>query len=169
MTDATILVSQNMIDCVYFSSGQSTVMTRLAVIHNANMIKRSRDKARGLMAHTAIIIRWHMPGGFSCCSIAIVTGSTVIHDASVIKSGTGKGLGVVAQAAILSCHNVAGISLGGLSDRVSTIVTGIATSISGHVTMVEHGGRPGAASDMTDFAVITICRTMRAACCIGAR
>ena len=76
-------------------------MTRRAVIHDVDMIKGPRYKARGLVTDTAIIIGWHMGATFSSGDISIVTCRTVIHDTLVIKPGTGKGRGVVACRAIL--------------------------------------------------------------------
>jgi hypothetical protein len=98
-----------MVDRVSFTGGQYSVMTGLAVIHDANVIKRRRNKARSLMALNAVTIGWHMIDGFSCGGITIVTRSTVIYDSLVIKRGAGKGLSVVTHAAIFSCWNVGGI------------------------------------------------------------
>ncbi len=71
MTDATILISLNM--AIYFTLGKDAVMAGLAVIDNADMLKGPRYKARGLVAHTAIIISWHVCAVFSCGGITIVT------------------------------------------------------------------------------------------------
>ena len=78
-------------------------MTGRAVIHDAEMTKGSRYKARGLVAHAAIGEGWHMVGAFSYGGIIIVTRRTVINDTRsvVIKLGTGKRRGVMAHRAIL--------------------------------------------------------------------
>ena len=44
MTNTTILVGHNMIGS--FTGGEGSVMAGLTIIHNTNMIKRSRYKAR---------------------------------------------------------------------------------------------------------------------------
>ena len=78
-------------------------MTGRAVIHNADMIKGPRYKARGLVAHAAIGDGWYMVSAFSYGSIIIVTRRTVINNprSVVIKLGTGKRRGVMAHRAIL--------------------------------------------------------------------
>ena len=72
------------------------------------MIKSRRYKARGDMAHIAIITGWHMVRrrGFAFCSGAIVARCTVINDAQVIKPGTSEGCGDVAHGAILCRRQV---------------------------------------------------------------
>lgn len=71
MTDTTILIGLRMIIC--FTCGEYAIMTRLAVIHDAGMIKGPRYKTRGDMALTAIIAGWHMAGRLACGGITIVT------------------------------------------------------------------------------------------------
>ena len=58
MTNTTVLISLRMIIC--FTYGECTIMTRLVVIHDSGMIKGPRYKARGLVAHAAILSCWHM-------------------------------------------------------------------------------------------------------------
>ena len=58
MTHAAIFIAYNMTG--WFACGETRTMTRDAVIHDANMIKRCRYKARGLVAVTAITVGWHM-------------------------------------------------------------------------------------------------------------
>ena len=103
-----------MVVCACFADGERVIMTGAAVIHDANMIKGSRYKARGLVAHVAILGCWHMVWrrSFSSGGCTIVTRSTVIHDTRMIKPGTRKGRGVMAHRAILCGRNVADTLLG---------------------------------------------------------
>ena len=102
MTDATILVCLYMGVC--FTYGEFTIMTGSTVIYDASMIKGSRYKARGLVAHAAIIVGWHVVGRwyFSSGGCTIVARRTAIHDASVIIFGTGKCCSVMACGAIFA-------------------------------------------------------------------
>ena len=103
MTDTAILIGQRMELC--FTCGEFTIMTRRAVIHDPDMVKRCGQEARGHVALTAITDGRHMEGGFACCGTT-VTRSTVIHNTLVIKVGAGKGRGVVAHGAILRRGNM---------------------------------------------------------------
>ena len=76
-------------------------MTRCAVIHDANMIKRCRYKARGLVAVTAVTGRWNMVQCFTYGGNTIMAGCTVIHDAGMIIFGADKGCGVMAHGTII--------------------------------------------------------------------
>ncbi len=71
MTDTTILIGRNMVDC--FACGQASVMTRRAVVNDADVIERCRQKTRGHVAAAAIAVGRHMVVGFSWSGIAIVT------------------------------------------------------------------------------------------------
>ena len=103
MTDTAILIGQRMELC--FTSGQHTIMTGPAVIHDSDMIKRCRQETRGYVALAAITVGRDMECGFPCCGTT-VTRSTVIQDTLVIKVGAGKGRGVVAHGAILRRRNM---------------------------------------------------------------
>ena len=103
-----------MVACACFADGECVIMTGAAVIHDANMIKGSRYKARGLVAHVAILGCWHMVWrrSFSSRGCTIVTCNTVIHDTRMIKPGTRKGRGVMAHRAILVRGKMADTLLG---------------------------------------------------------
>jgi len=103
MTDTAILIGQRMELC--FTSGQHTIMTGPAVIHDSDMIKRCRQETRRQVALTAITVSRHMEGGFSLCGTTVAR-STVIDDALVIEAGAGKDRGVVAHGAILRRWNM---------------------------------------------------------------
>ena len=104
MTNSTILNRQNMTNG--FACRQDTVMTGLAVIDNASVVKGCRNKARGDMALTTVIVGRHMVIGFSEGGIAIVTGGAVIYDAGVIKPGASKVHGVMTYRAVFRGGNM---------------------------------------------------------------
>ena len=67
-------------------------MAGAAVIHDANMIKGRRYKARGLVTHVTILgcrhmVRWR---DFSSRGCTIVARRTVINNARMIEPGIGK-------------------------------------------------------------------------------
>ena len=74
-------------------------MTGDAVTHDACMIKDPGYKARGYVAHMAVIAGWHMVRGrcFARSRGAIVARRTVIDDTGMIEPGAGKGRSVMAQ------------------------------------------------------------------------
>jgi hypothetical protein len=58
---------------VGFGRGETGVVTRRAVIHDADMIKRCGKKPRRLVAVGAITVSWYMVVGFSCSGNAVMT------------------------------------------------------------------------------------------------
>ena len=67
-------------------------MAGATVIHDANMIKGCRYKARGLVAVAAITVGWYMVRwrDFSSRGCTIVARRTVINNARMIEPGIGK-------------------------------------------------------------------------------
>ena len=86
-----------------FTCGEVAIMTGAAVIHDARMVKRRRYKARGNVAHIAIIVGRHMIRwwGLASGGCAIVARCTVIYDALVIEPRTGESRGDMAHGTIL--------------------------------------------------------------------
>ena len=120
------------------------------------MRKKPWHKACGSVAHTAILIGWHVVVVFSGGAVAIVAITAAVIDALVVEGGAGKGLGVVAQAAIL---------VGGgwhvtlrLTGRANTVMARYACFISELLgSMRKNRFRPGASANMTGFTIVTIC------------
>ena len=112
MANAAILVGLNMIDSVNFTRRQYAIMTGLAVIGNACVIKGCRDESGRLMALDTIGVGRYMVVVFSGRCIAIVTGSAIVGYALVIECRTSKRRRVVAHAAILCGRYMWRINLG---------------------------------------------------------
>ena len=148
MTDAAVLGGLNMIDRVYFTSGKYTIMTGLAIVHDARMIKCCWQEPCGLMTLRAIAIGGYMILGFTCRGGTVVTRCTIIGNTLVIKGGAGKGRGVVANAAIVSGRNMRRICFSVLTGCICAVVTGIAARTSGHIAVIKHRRHPGNAGCM---------------------
>ena len=100
MTVTTVLGRGDMRRCriIDLARGEDPVMTgiaALAVDLGRSVRKGRRDKARGLMADTAIFSGRHVGAGFANDGITIVARDAVIGNTRVIKLGTGKGGGVM--------------------------------------------------------------------------
>ena len=99
MAGSTIRISGWMISSVLFTGGEDSIMTRLAVIDDAIMIKCCGYETRGPMANTAIIVGRHMAVGFSY-GANTMTCRTVIDNVLVIILSSRKGCGVMAHRTI---------------------------------------------------------------------
>ena len=93
MTGATIVIRQYVAN--FFTRGQSSIVTELAVIRYSCMFKRCRKKTCRLVTHTAILTGRNMRSMFTDGDNPIVTNSAIVHHTGVIETGTGKGRGVM--------------------------------------------------------------------------
>ena len=98
VANTTILIGRHM--AIDFTLREEAVMAGLAIIHDTNVRKGSRDETGGQVAHAAIIIGRHMGTVFASGDHAVVTRGTPTDDAGVIILGAGKGVGVVTNRTI---------------------------------------------------------------------
>ena len=82
-------------------------MAGRTVIHDAGVIKGSRQESGGLVTDMAILVGRHMVGrGYLArCRTPVMAGHAVIHDAGVIEIRTAKGTGVMTGRAVLGRTN----------------------------------------------------------------
>ena len=118
------------------------------------MSKSSWNKARGLVAVTAITVGWCMIWWrrFASGRYTIMARNTVIHDACVIICGTDKGCGVMAHGAVFAIGWEMGRCQASCCDTIVARDT-----IIDNTCMIKHRWYKGAAGYMADVAIFTGC------------
>lgn len=81
-------------------------MAGLAVVYDARMIKCCGQETGGLMALTAISIRWYMIKWLTHGGYAIVAGGAVTRYTCMVIVGAGECRGVMADGAVQRCGNM---------------------------------------------------------------
>ena len=114
------------------------------------MTERGRQKARGHMAHAAILVGRHVIGRrrFAGGGDAVVTGCTVIHDTGVIESGPDECCGHMTNGAVFHCRQM-GKCFTGCGHAV--VARG---AVIDDARMIEYRRFEGTTGNMTDTAVI---------------
>jgi len=137
----------------FFGCGETSIMTRRAVIHDADVIEDPRYKPRGLVAIAAIAVGWDMVRGrgFPHGGCTIVARRTVVNYIQVIELGTSKGRGVMAHRAILQRGNIYRNMTHRQADRGNTMA---GCTVIHDTDMIEHCWLKGA-GDVTDTTVLS--------------
>ena len=102
----TILVGWQMVYCRILTRGKLTVVTTVAAIGNALMIKHTGGETGGDMAHRAIFCGGNMIYRLADRRHTIMARCAVIHDTRMIEHRREKTAGYVTDAAIFSGRKV---------------------------------------------------------------
>jgi len=85
MAEVTILSSGQVVGGRILTGGKLAVMTTVAAIAHAGVIKHAGGKTAGDMTHGAVFCRGNMIYRLANRGRAVMTGGAVIHNAGVIK------------------------------------------------------------------------------------
>ena len=99
----------------------SAVMTGRAIIDDTGVIEYRTDKARRVVADTAVLVGGHMADRLACCEHVVVTGAAVIHDTGMIEACRQETGRHVTRVAVLVGRHV--IGWWRLARRRCTVVT----------------------------------------------
>lgn len=119
------------------SLGKNAVMAGGAVIHDADMVKRSGTKTGRVVTHAAILRGRNVISRLSSRGGAVMARGTIIGNAGMIKARTGKARRVVAYGTVLRCRNVSGRH----SDRCRSVMA--RRTVVGDSGVIEHSRRKG--------------------------